>query len=284
MAGSTTLAKPANDAATTVLNLLERSKKQIEAAIPRHMSADRLMRVALTTMRTTPKLLECSSISLLKATLQCAALGLEPDPFLGLAYIIPFGTEATVIVGYKGIVHLARNSGQIQSVEAHCVYEADKFEFHYGVKSNIVHVPAFEKDRGSITHAWAVAHFKDGGYQMEVMDIYELEAIRNQSKKPDTGPWRDHRPEMYKKTVIRRMGKLLPLSPVLQRQLATEEAIDLGYATVAETSDVSVPEEAMASLPGPGDSLAEKIAANTGTAKKAKPEEPKGEMWDKNRE
>ena len=79
----------------TVKDIFEQNKKALQEAVPRHIGADRLMRTALTSIRKTPDLLQCTPASLLSCVLQSAAVGLEPDTGLGEAYLIPYKTTAT---------------------------------------------------------------------------------------------------------------------------------------------------------------------------------------------
>ena len=65
-------------------------KSEIAKALPKHLTPDKLIRVAMTSIQRTPKLLECSQQSLLACIMTCASLGLEPDQFLGQAYLVPF--------------------------------------------------------------------------------------------------------------------------------------------------------------------------------------------------
>lgn len=64
---------------------------EIQRALPKHMDADRIARIALTAVRTTPKLLDCDQFSFLAALMQSAQLGLELNTGLGQAYLIPYG-------------------------------------------------------------------------------------------------------------------------------------------------------------------------------------------------
>ena len=88
---------PVNQKAENVRLLLEKAKPQIRMALPRHLDADRMLRIAMTSVRRTPALLGCNQQSLLGAVMQAAQLGLEPDGVLGLAYLIPFKDEAHAI-------------------------------------------------------------------------------------------------------------------------------------------------------------------------------------------
>ncbi|WP_400162889.1 recombination protein RecT [Brevibacillus sp. TJ4] len=207
----------------TIAGYLKRMGPEIEKALPSHMNADRMARIALTTIRTTPKLLECNVSSLLGAVMQAAQLGLEPG-LIGHCYIIPYGREAQFIIGYKGMIDLARRSGNIESIYAHCVYEADEFNYELGLHPKLHHKPATGR-RGEMKYVYAVAHFKDGGYQFEVMDKEEIEKRRSRSKASKNGPWVTDYEEMAKKTVIRHMWKYLPISIEIQQQASQDEVI-----------------------------------------------------------
>lgn len=215
LANNQQLAKP-----TTISGMLDRYKDQIARALPRHMTADRLARVALTECRKTPALMRCKPESLFGAVIQAAQLGLEPGGALGHCYLIPFGQEVQFIVGYRGMIDLARRSGQIVSLEAHAVYEGDKFECAFGLESDLKHVPDWENpnraNADKLRFVYAVAKLKDGGIQFEVMSRAEVDAIRSRSKASKFGPWVTDYVAMALKTVIRRLFKYLPVSIELQ--------------------------------------------------------------------
>jgi recombination protein RecT len=219
----------------SVRKLLERFKPQMALALPRHLNPDRMLRVALTAIQRNPKLLECSQVSLLASIMQSAQLGLEPDGVLGEAYLIPFGKQVQFIPGYKGLMKLARNSREISTIFASEVYQKDMFSFAYGLDPKLDHVPSDQEDPGPIIAFYAVSKLKDGGAQFVVMWKRQVDGIRNKSagyiaaKKYDKdSPWDTHYPEMGKKTVIRRLCKLLPSSVELQKAIALDEMADAG--------------------------------------------------------
>jgi len=230
-------------------------KQQMALALPKHMTADRLARIALTEVRKTPKLAQCDQTSFLGAIMQCAALGLEPGGALGHCYLIPFDkkrkqgnqwvverTDVQMIVGYRGMIDLARRSGQIVSLEARAVYARDQFEVELGLDSRMLHKPDWSAaDRGALTFVYAVAKLKDGGVQFEVMSRPEIERVRDESQgykaaattaakydKPIDSPWAGHFEEMAKKTVIRRLFKYLPVSIEIQRAVGLDEQAEAG--------------------------------------------------------
>lgn len=208
--------------------LLERSKSQIALALPRHLSADRMLRIAMTSIRRTPKLASCSQTSLLGAVMQSAQLGLEPDGVLGHAYLVPFKDDVQLIIGYKGLIDLARRSGQLSTIFARVVHAADAFEFAYGLSERLEHIPSRDKDPGEVVAVYAVARLKDGGQQFEVMTKREVDEVRKQSRAADDGPWVTHYEAMALKTVLRRLCKMLPASVELARAVSLDERADLG--------------------------------------------------------
>lgn len=210
-------------------------KAQMALALPKHLNADRMARIALTEIRKVPALAQCNQESFLGAIMQCAQLGLEPGGVLGHAYLLPFGngkakdglSNVQLIIGYRGMIDLARRSGQIISISAHTVHEHDTFSYQLGLDPDIKHIPT-DSDRGAVTHVYAVAKLKDGGVQFEVMSRHDVEQVRKQSKASTNGPWVTHWDEMAKKTVCRRLFKWLPVSIEMQTAVAVDEQADRG--------------------------------------------------------
>lgn len=212
-------------------------QKQMALALPKSLTPERLTRIVMSECRKTPALLGCSKESFFGAVLQCAQLGLEPGSALGHCYMIPYGRTCQLIIGYRGMIDLARRSGQIVSISAHCVHEADEFHYEFGLHEDCRHIPAAIADRGPVTHVYAVARLVGGGFQFDVMSRAEIEAVRSQSKSSgQSSPWSSHWDEMAKKTVIRRLFKLLPVSIEAQRAVEVDEKTDRGEAVTA--SDV----------------------------------------------
>lgn len=257
--------------------LIAERKEDIAKMLPSHLSADRLLKVATIAATTTPALLECEVPSLITAVGQCAMFGLEPNTVLGHAYMIPFNKNerdrdgnwnkrklVQVVIGYKGLIDLARRSGQIVSISAHEVCEHDHFDFAYGLDEKLVHRPA-DSGRGVITHFYAYAKLKDGGTAFEVMSVSQINEIRDASAKkngakpgpdgtiPISGPWKDHYTEMGRKTVIRRLAKYLPLSVEFQKASALDEAADRGAAIGAIDGEFAVEESDQGSNQEAGD-------------------------------
>lgn len=222
-------------------------QSQLKVALPRHMTAERMARIATTEMRKIPKLAQCDPMSFLGAVIQCAQLGLEPGNALGHAYILPFdkrqkvngrwetvGTEAQVIIGYRGMIDLARRSGQIVSIEARAVCEGDEFDCTLGLESKLTHTPDWQNPNRSqpdkLRFVYAVAKLKDGGIQFDVMSRAEVDGIRARSKSADNGPWVTDYAAMALKTVVRRLFKFLPVSIEVQQAVSLDEQAEAGIS------------------------------------------------------
>lgn len=213
--------------------LFERMKPEMQKALPKHLSADRMTRVFFTEVRKNPDLAFCSAESLAGALIQASQLGLEPG-LMGQCYLIPFNNrkkgikEVQFIIGYKGLIDLARRSGDLVTLYANPVHENDEFEYSYGVEGTLHHKPAL-KDRGDITSYYAFAKLVDGGYHYEVMS---REDIENHAQKYSVayqkgyGPWKDDFDAMACKTVVRQMMKYLPLSIELSESIATDDTVN----------------------------------------------------------
>jgi len=211
----------------TTSNLIEKLKPQMLKALPKHITADRMARVALTELRKIPKLQLCDPTSFCGALMACAQLGLEPGGALGYIYLIPFKREVQVILGYRGMIELARRSGQVVSLSAHEVFENDFFEFEYGLEEKLRHKPALG-NRGPFIAVYAIAHLVGGGHQIEVMSKQDVDKIRTRSKAASSGPWATDYEEMSKKTVLRKLFKYLPVSIEMQNATSLDEQADIG--------------------------------------------------------
>ena len=248
----------------TIAAYLKRMAPQFADVLPKHVDIDRLMRVALTTIRTNPKLLECEVGSLMAAVMQASMLGLEPG-ILGHCYLLPFRNnkenrmDVQFIIGYRGMIDLARRSGNIQSIAAHEVYENDFLELEYGLQENLKHVPWHIRtdkkvdDPGDVRGAYMVAKFNDGGYYIHYMPKAEIENHRKRSKAANNGPWVTDTIEMYKKTVVRSAWKWLPISievaqsvestdGTAKRDITDQEPIDIPFV-MGSDEDFEEPQE-----------------------------------------
>ena len=209
--------------------LLQKSLPRLNEIASTVLKPERLIRAVLGAASRTPELLECTPASIMQCVMISAQLGLEPNTPLGHFYLVPFKNrktgkkEATPIIGYRGLVDLARRGGQVATIEAHIVHENDPHEVKFGRELKLWHTPCLKGDAGKPLFGYAVATMKDGAVQAEVMTWAEIMKIRDRSKARENGPWVTDPEEMGKKTVFRRLSKWLPLSTEFSDALSAEE-------------------------------------------------------------
>lgn len=225
-----------------MLSNVERQKKQLAFALPRHMNAERLARIAVTEWNQNENIQKCSLMSFLKCLMISAQLGLEPN-VLGQCYFVPYGSTVNLIVGYRGMIDIAQRSGKIKSIEARVIHENDYCEVNFGTDSGIIHKYDLKSDRGAPVAYYAVAKLAGGGTQFDIMSWQEIEEIRKEHAK-HSKIWEKHFDEMAKKTVIRRIFKYLPVSIEVQKAASLDEAIEYGGQTkIINTDFFDVDEE-----------------------------------------
>jgi recombination protein RecT len=222
----------------------EKFREQVALALPKHMTPERFSRIALTALQRTPKLQDCTQTSLFKCLLDLSAAGLEPDG--RRAYLIPYGSECTLILSYMGMIELVRRSGDVVSIRSELVCENDEFTWENG---KITHKVEWRKPRGEIQAVYAEAVLKSGETQTATMTKDEVDAIRKRSRSGNSGPWVTDYGEMAKKTTLRRLCKLLPLASeiaehiekdsdvVLERDITPKPTASLALPSMQEVAE-----------------------------------------------
>jgi recombination protein RecT len=218
-------------------------KAQLARALPNAMtsglSADRMVRLAITMLRRNEALQKCTPLSIMACVVEIAQLGLEPEGVLGHAYMVPFGDQCTLIVGYRGFIHLMYQSGVVTEVSSEIVRKADKFQRVLGTERQLVHVPAAipeKDDERNWIGAYAVARFLGSATPafeyLERVKIYQARArsrgYQKYMKDGKSTPWVTDAEEMWKKTPVRRLAKRMPTStsdkrPQLLRAVMLDE-------------------------------------------------------------
>jgi len=216
----------------TFQEMLESMRPQIAAALPRFLNPDRMIRIALTSMRLNPKLAECTPDSLLAAIMIASQLGLEPG-IRGQAYLVPYFNKASkkmicqLIPGWMGLVGLVHRSGQAQ-VSAAAVYVGDVFRWQLGSDPKIEHQPSGDESR--LTHTYAVGKIK--GLDSPVLEVWPIEKIwkhRDKINKVGDSHYSYAWPDQYaKKIPLLQVLKYLPQSIQLSTALSLDDAAETG--------------------------------------------------------
>jgi recombination protein RecT len=254
--------KPAEVQGRQLANLrdvLERASAKLAEVAPKHLKADRLVRLLLSAASRNPKILACSPQSVLQFAMKCSETGLEPIG-AGGAWPIPYENrrnntvELTFIPDYRGLIHCAKRSCCIKDAWAEVVYEGDEFSYRLGLDPALEHTPA-RRDRGNLEAAYCVFVMPDGTKRFAVMHADDIARIRSRSRAPNNGPWVTDTAEMWKKTIVRRamrpfQGYAPSLDEAISADNEAETAIDLA------PEDVPMPkaiDESQANEPADGE-------------------------------
>lgn len=205
---------------------LDRMIEADEFALPSNVSQKAFRNAAVVAVQDNPYILQMKPESVFKSLRRLAGMGLVPDS--KEAALVPFAGVCTAIPMVFGLIKAARRSGHVTDISAHLVYEKeaesrDHFYFDMGDKEELFHRPILFGDRGKPVAAYAIATLRDGTRMRELMTEEEIEKVRKaaasqrdkKTKKASDQPigiWKDWGDEMWKKTVIRRLAKRLPLS------------------------------------------------------------------------
>ena len=208
---------------------LERLRPKMVGALADKMDPDAFLLAIETAIRKTPKLRECSELSMFIACAQCAEAGLIP--LHDLAYLIPrFNRdsnqmEAHYQSGYKGLIHLVRRDGQFSDVEARLVHEGDHFYYRLGLNPDIDHVPLLTMDTRMVTHAYAIAWptSETGHTMFEVMSFEQIEHVRKTAADDRSPAWKNYWGQQARKTVLRRLCNYLPLRETTRKFIEQDD-------------------------------------------------------------
>ncbi len=213
--------------------LFEEKKESIAAVVPRHVTPARMIKIVLSAVSRSPDIIACTRNSIFLAVIQASELGLEFGNTLGHAYLVPYKNkkrnnelEAIFIPGYRGLISLARRSGQILSLESRMVHEKDYFDMRLGLDPKLDHVPFFDGDPGKVRLGYALSVLRDGAKHIEPMSLTDLEKIRQRSPAAGSGPWVTDTEEMYRKTLVRRIFKYLPMSVEMAKAAEYSDIVD----------------------------------------------------------
>ena len=221
-----------NQTQVALRDVLERAKDKLAEVAPKHLKADRVIRIMLAAASRDPKIAKCSTASILNFCMKCSETGLEPIG-AGGAWPIPHenrknGTfELTFIPDYRGLMNSAKRAGCIVDAYAEVVYENDEFDYELGLEPTLTHKPA-RGDRGQLYSAYCVFVLPSGIKRFTVMDSKEINGIRARSKGAESkfgSPWQTDEGEMWKKTVVRRaMKPFYGNSPMLDAALDADNS------------------------------------------------------------
>ncbi len=195
---------------------VQRLEGEFKKALPSQIPVEKFVRVVITAIMTNPDLVTANRNTFFAACMKAASDGLLPDS--REAALVIFKTKTGPAVVYmpmvQGILKKVRNSGELTSIASSVIYEHDSYRFWTDDSGeHMTHEALVFGDRGIRIGAYAMAKTKDGGLYVEVMSLAQIMDVKNISKAKDFGPWSGpFEDEMFRKTVVRRLCKRLPMN------------------------------------------------------------------------
>lgn len=243
---------PAQQKFATIRDYLKTREGHLAKLVPKYLDSERMIRLALGAASRNQDLLECTPESWMMALMDCAFYGLEPNPALGHAYLVPFKNkhkdnrkEVQFIPGYKGLILLARECGAFTTIDVRVVYEN---EFKQGRFAETPHDPAtpfrheplYGNARGPQFGFYAVGWVRPG--ERPTFRFCPMDEIRETVKRArgaDRGPWTTDFTAMAKKTAVRRLMSMAPIKPLSKLDNALNHERALQQGTPARANDWS---------------------------------------------
>jgi recombination protein RecT len=271
----------------TMFDMVNASVKELKNALPKHLSPERLARIATTCIRQNPKLALCTPVSFMGALFTAAQVGLEP--VAGQAYLIPFNNnrmvngqwtkvlEVQFVIGYKGIADLFYRHEKSGLIDWGTVHEKDQFQYEYGTNAFLKHIPA-TGDRGPVLGFYVVFKLSTGFSKFQYMTGKDcMDHGVKHSKTYDEklkcfdrkSPWATNPESMCLKTVLLQCAKTMPLAIELRQALEVDETSQEWNRDIGSTINTTSWHEPEQKQIAQADTS--KVAEAIGSDKKAEP-------------
>jgi recombination protein RecT len=233
---------------SSALMMLDARGQALVDLLPDAAAATRFRRVVIQALIKNPELLECTPESVVLSVFEAAAQGLEPTGAAGGAHLVPYNVKvqknpdryekrAQLIPDYRGVIRLVtKPPSEVLSLEARVVKEGDEFRYQLGTEAFVEHVPSLLPGRSerATTHVYAIARLKNGASIPDVEDRAGIERVRARGGRGGGfSPWATDWDEMGKKTIIKRISKVLPVRPEIRSILVREDELSGGDPDVA---------------------------------------------------
>lgn len=231
--------EPPKNPVVAFSNFMDKLKPQMALALPKHLTADRMARLALTAFSTTPKLQECDPKTIAASIMTAGQLGLEPG-VNGAGFLVPYGRTCTFVPGWKGLVDLVSRSGR-GAVFTGVIFKDQEYTFIDGARRDlIIHNETDLDSPEDITHAYAIGWVKDAS--MPIIELWRVSKIRkhrDKYNKQGTKHYSYRDWEMYaRKVPLLQVLKYMPCSIEMQNAIAISDAAESGRGATIENGMV----------------------------------------------
>jgi len=213
----------------TIETWLESKRDELFGLLPSNIHKERFLRNIIMQIKMNGNLKNCSISSIAKACVQASTLGLDIG-VLGSAYLVPYGNEAQLSIGYQGYIDLAYRSG-MKAIHTGIVRELDSYKATHEDFEHSYDPFGTTEERGPVVGVYALVVLPTGTTYSELMSTSEVDQIRQGSRSANSPAWRDHWGEMAKKVVIRRALKRAPMSTETKEIIQSSDNAEFGYNT-----------------------------------------------------
>jgi len=166
---------------------------------------------------------KCAPASIRNAIVNVALTGATLNPALQQAFLIPRKGKACLDFSYRGLTQIAVSSGGVLDIDADVVYDKDEFIYERGLSPVLTHRPFMGGDRGKKKYVYATAVLPSGIKKFIVLDAFEIDKVKKTSQ-AKSGPWVDWEDEMWRKTAVKKLYKLLPQTERMSTAVAVLNA------------------------------------------------------------
>lgn len=235
--------QPERSPQSSLLGFLEKNKAQLDMALPQHINADRMIRLAMTAFSSNKDLMECDPKSILASVIVASQLGLEIG-VTGQGFLVPYKKKATFVPGWQGLVDLVSRAGRA-AVWTGSVFEGDTFDFSLGDSPFVKHKPSGEDDNTKLTHVYAIGRTKGGDWPVvEVWPIERIKRHRDKYNKVGDKHYSHKYWEMYaRKVPLLQVLKYMPKSIELSAAIGLEYSALEGKPATIDANFTVIPNE-----------------------------------------
>jgi phage RecT family recombinase len=231
----------------TVMAWLSRYEQEFTDALPSHITPGSFLAAVRAIL---PRLASCTPASTLQALLTCARFGLLPDD--RHAVIKREGKLAVFVPMAQGFIELMYRSGAVRSVHIGEIREQDEFTVTPTAPApdDFVHRPDLRKtpeERGEVIYTYAFAWLKGGGRsQVILLSRRDAEDIRNEystayleaeASGARDSYWHTDFLKMWRKSGVRRLAKVVPMSAEVVALLKADDAGEAGELQITHAPD-----------------------------------------------
>ena len=231
----------------TVMTWLARYREEFTDALPAHIDAGSFFAAVRAVL---PRLARCTPASTLDALLTCARFGLLPDD--RHAVIKREGQLAVFVPMAQGFIDLMYRSGGVDAVHVGEIRENDEFTYEptAPAPADFVHRPDLRKtpeERGEVILTYAFAWLKGGARSQvillsrrdaeEIRDEYSTAYRDAETSGSRDSYWHTDFLSMWRKSGVRRLAKVVPMSAEVVALLKADDAGEAGQLQITHAPD-----------------------------------------------